>query len=372
MPKYKLMRLWWFLLLPFSFILTSWAKQNPQGVEDIYSTAIYPVISSGISILSGFANFSLAEVIIVFSIVFFFFYIVLFIMKIAQLHKEKRRYQIYLLFVNIGIVITVLVFLFNVLCGLNYYRIRPAEAMGLDVSSVTEDQIYEMASQLVNDANMLRQEVEQAEDGTMKLSLSKEETLFQSQRIMNNLSQTSDLKRLSGSYSQPKGVRFSGVLSAFGINGFFFPYTYEANINMDLPDYMIPSSMIHEQIHVRGYMREDDTNFITYLCAMQSGDSTFQYSATMMVLEHSIYLMEAAGDPRAEILIDALSPEVIKDMEAGQQYHKDHQGVFFFIGQMVSNTFLKFSNQEKGVATYQEVVRMVAAYYQEDEISNEI
>lgn len=364
MPNYKLRRLWWFLLLPLSFILTIWAKNNPQAVENAYSTTIYPVISSAISLITGFLSFSLAEILIVFGIVFLLFYIVLFIMKVTQIHKEKRRYQIYLFFVNLGIFITILIFFFNILCGLNYYRVRPIDGMNLDISAVTDDQIYDMASQLAIDANAYRQEVESGSDGTMELSSSKEETFFEAQRIMNNLPQTSVLKQLSGAYAQPKEFRFSGILSSLGINGFFFPYTYEANVNTKVPDYMLPFTMIHEQIHVRGYMREDDTNFLAYLVTIQSQDPAFQYSGTVTVLELAISLLESNGDPRVDTLKSQLSPEVLQDIEAGKEYRNEHYGVFYKMGQGINNLFLKANNQSRGNESYQDVVRMITAYYQ--------
>lgn len=362
MPKYKLKRLWIFLLIPFSLILILIARQNPETVENLYSRTIYPIISSAISVITGFFNFSIAELLIVFSIVFVIFYLILFFLRTSQLPKEKRKYRMYLLAVDTGIIITILYFLFTILCGLNYYRVSLADSLDLDINSVNSDDIYQLGEKLIQDANDLREQVEVDENGIMKLSGSIEETALQSQRIMNTLSLTSDVYFLSGLYSQPKEVRFSGVLSSFGVNGLFFPYTYEANINTELPDIMLPITMLHEQIHVRGYMKEDETNFLAYICGMNSGNAEFQYSATMMLLRYLLTSMEQNRDDRYESLYSQMNEGVLADYENGSVYIQKHQGILSWIGHGISDLFFKFNFQTSGVNSYQEVVQLLAAY----------
>ena len=68
----------------------------------------------------------------------------------------------------------------------------------------------------------------------------------------------SDYPLLDGTYLGPKPVLFSRALSHCNITGIFFPFTLEANVNTDIPDYSLPSTMCHELAHLSGFMREDE------------------------------------------------------------------------------------------------------------------
>ncbi|MFQ8979614.1 MAG: DUF3810 family protein [Waltera sp.] len=39
-----------------------------------------------------------------------------------------------------------------------------------------------------------------------------------------------------------------------------------------------PATMCHELAHIRGYIYEDEANFIAFLACVESDDSTFQYA----------------------------------------------------------------------------------------------
>lgn len=60
----------------------------------------------------------------------------------------------------------------------------------------------------------------------------------------------------------PKGVRFSTALSAMDFTGFYFPFTGEANLNIDSPACYLPSTIAHEMAHQRGIASEQECNFI--------------------------------------------------------------------------------------------------------------
>ena len=107
-------------------------------------------------------------------------------------------------------------------------------------------------------------------------------TAQRAKNAMNKLAE--EYKILKGNYSSPKPVRQSKVMSYLGITGMFFPYTFEANVNVHIPPYQIPAVMLHELVHLRGFMREDEANFISYLAGTKSGYDDFYYSTTMLAL----------------------------------------------------------------------------------------
>ena len=54
-------------------------------------------------------------------------------------------------------------------------------------------------------------------------------------------------------------------MSRTEITGIFIPFTMEANVNVDIPDYSLGSTMCHELAHLHGFIREDEANYISYL-----------------------------------------------------------------------------------------------------------
>ena len=50
----------------------------------------------------------------------------------------------------------------------------------------------------------------------------------------------------------PKAISCSTALSAMDFTGFYFPFTGEANLNVDCPASFLPSTIVHEMAHQRG------------------------------------------------------------------------------------------------------------------------
>ena len=61
----------------------------------------------------------------------------------------------------------------------------------------------------------------------------------------------------------------------------------EANVNVDVPRYTIAHTMCHELAHLRGFIREDEANYIAYLACMASGDPELMYSALAEALVYA-------------------------------------------------------------------------------------
>lgn len=60
--------------------------------------------------------------------------------------------------------------------------------------------------------------------------------------------------------------------------GYILQFTVEANFNGDMPDYNVPHTLCHELSHLKGFMREDEANFIGYLACISSENEVFRYS----------------------------------------------------------------------------------------------
>lgn len=104
--------------------------------------------------------------------------------------------------------------------------------------------------------------------------------------LMRQLGKT--YPQLDGYYPRPKPLLSSDFMCQQYMQGYYFPFSMEANYNDVMYVLNKPSTMCHELAHLRGYIFEDEANFISYLACIQSEDIYFQYSGCLSVLPYVI------------------------------------------------------------------------------------
>ena len=92
--------------------------------------------------------------------------------------------------------------------------------------------------------------------------------------------------QLDGYYPRPKALLSSDFMCQQYMQGYYFPFSMEANYNDVMHILNIPSTMCHELAHLRGYIYEDEANFIGYLACVESEDPFFQYAGYLSVLNY--------------------------------------------------------------------------------------
>ncbi|MPN42576.1 hypothetical protein SDC9_190133 [bioreactor metagenome] len=152
-------------------------------------------------------------------------------------------------------------------------------------------------------------------------------------------------------------------MSYAGIAGIFSPFTIEANVNGDLPEVMLPSTIAHEMAHQRGYAREDEANFISFLTCMASPDIEYKYSGTILALIHSINALHGVDKDKALELAEEYSPGLERDLADINAYWKKFEGPIERTSTRLNNTYLKANNQKDGVKSYGRMVDLLLSYY---------
>ena len=79
-----------------------------------------------------------------------------------------------------------------------------------------------------------------------------------------------------------KPMFFSRLQSMMGFTGVYFPFTGEANVNVDAPACLVPATIAHEMSHQRMVFSELEANFVGIAAAVSCGDPVFQYSGWLM------------------------------------------------------------------------------------------
>ncbi len=274
--------------LPAAFILCA-VILNITGracrpFTDFYVTYIFPIWGAAYGKVTGLVPFSVGEWMLYLAVVMLFVLVlggavyVIFRKKLPD--KWKCIYRKYSLFVYwiFGIVCVIM----TLNCFL-LYQVSPfPERFGLGESPDREYGISEIAlvrDYVVEQANALSVTFDRDEKGYLiYTSPLKEEAKAQ----MRKLGEKFDV--LSGDYPDPKGLAMSGFYSQQYIMGYYFPFSMEANYNRQMYLTNIPVTMCHELSHLKGFIREDEANFIGYLACVDSDDSLFRYSGYLSVL----------------------------------------------------------------------------------------
>ena len=351
----SLFKRWWPLLLaPVSFLLVLIARSNPELVERYYSTGFYPVMENLFGSVISLLPFSLAEFFICAAIV-----LLPTLLLLAAFRKIKipwRRLPEW------GLKLACFVlFAFVLLCGLNYYRPEFTSFSGLTVRDSSSEELAALCSELIQRANGLRNDVRLDESGVMMLSQSNRATAVIARDSFARLAE--DYAVLPKMNITPKPLVNSWWMSMMQLTGVFTPYTFEANVNVVCPDYSIPATMCHELSHTRGFMREDEANFIGYLACERSDSPDFRYSGVMLALVHS--LNKLASDDRELFtqVNDLLSDGVRQDFQFNNAYWARYEGPVAKISDAVNNAYLRANAQDDGVQSYGRMVDLLLADY---------
>ncbi|MDF2685660.1 MAG: hypothetical protein K0S55_841 [Clostridia bacterium] len=352
----KLKRLWFLILLPISIIITAAARINVEFAE-WYSTVIYPNMSIFINRISSLVNFSLAEIILILLVITVILYIVLYIFYIL---KSKNNYILNSIkfVLNIFIVFCIIIFIFTILNGINYHRMTFSDKIGLHVKPSSKALLIDLCKDLSLKANELKKMIKNDDfiDYNNFKSIA--------EKAQNSYDKISDIyPNLIVGYDKAKPVFFSKIMSYSKITGFFFPFTFEANVNIDVPIYTIPATICHELTHLRGYMREDEANFISYLTCINSDSIDFQYSGIITAFIYATNALYKVDKAAYSEIYNNLNEGVKSDLKTGSDYWKQFDGLIANISNKVNDTYLKANNQKDGIESYGRMVDLLLSYY---------
>ncbi|MGN1456387.1 MAG: DUF3810 domain-containing protein [Acutalibacteraceae bacterium] len=351
-------RLWFLILLPLSLILTEIAKNSPSFAE-FYAVNIYRYISVFFNNISGIMPFSLAEIMVILLVLAAVFYIAYLIVMLIK--KKGQRLKVIGNFtLNVICVVCVTAFLFTANCGINYYRLTFSELSGIEAEKSSEDTLYDLCVILAQNAAKAREKV-QENSGIMCLNQSVMSTAETAKNTMNNLSET--YPSITSGYSVPKSVMLSRGMSYANITGVYFPFTFEANVNTDIPDYSIPSTMCHELTHLRGFMREDEANFVSFLACIKSDSADFQYSGYMLGYIYASNALYSENPDRFHSLSEYISDGVSRDLNNNSEYWRQFETPVAQVASSINDSYLKSNSQYDGVKSYGRMVDLLISYY---------
>ena len=356
----------WFRLCPARHVLSLvglavigayFALRGKASVMQTLSDRLVRPWHRAMSRLCALVTFSVAEALIALAVILGLVYIIHFIVQLIR--KPERGRRIYRFFLTCLAAFALVYGGFCLLWGVYYYSADFEDQSGIRGAPASVEQLSAVTryfTDLVNqyDKRISRgAEGEFAEDLDAVFAASPELYAAAEQRV----------PCLAGSALKAKPVFFSRVMSYLNFTGFFFPFTGEANINVDSPACLVPSTIAHELAHQRGVAEEDEANFAAVLASLESGDPVYGYSACLLAYIHlGNALYKADYEAWAENYA-RLNPGPRRDLDENNRYWKQFETPVSTVSDQVYTGFLQSYGQTLGLKTYGKCVDLLIAYY---------
>jgi len=145
----------------------------------------------------------------------------------------------------------------------------------------TLEELLEVRNLVVEECNRLSGLMKRDEEGNILYDGDLREQAIVSMKQLGK-----NYGRLSGFYPKPKPLYASDFFSQQYMCGYYFPFSMEANYNDVMYIMNMPSTLCHELAHLKGYIFEDEANFIGFLACVNSEELLFQYSGYLSVLNY--------------------------------------------------------------------------------------
>ena len=197
--------------------------------------------------------------------------------------------------------------------------------------------------------------------------------------MMQRLGET--YPQLDGYYPRPKALLSSDFMCQQYMCGYYFPFSLEANYNDVMYELNFPATMCHELAHLRGYIYEDEANFISYLACVQSEDTYFQYAgyiSVLVYLNNDLYKAWEQSRTAYEAAVAQVQPVAVLDQVwvdntfVTQEEWDRINGKAIIDTEVVEeaadvfiDTNLKVNGVTDGAVSYSRVVRLLMQYYRQ-------
>ena len=350
------------VLAAVSGLLGLCARTVP-GFAQFYSVTVYPLLAGTLGRLCSLFPFSLSEIGLYSLCLFCICYMILHIR------------QPVVVFSRAFFLCCVLLFVFTINCGINYYRNPFSYEAGIAAEKTSTEELlaavplsYKPNQQLSDRNRPLRRNPGRPLPGTDRgnpraISPGAFKAWKDGRAAWSGWASPTPSWRviipIQSLLSTPDCCPCSSLC------GIYSPFTIEANYNREMPYYNIPHTICHELSHLKGFMREDEANFIGYLACIGSDSPDFRYSG---YLTGWVYAGNALArvDPESYYdLYTKLSPQAAQDLAWNNQFWERFEGPVAEASTQMNDRYLKAHSQEDGVRSYGRMVDLMLAYYKD-------
>lgn len=364
----------WALLV----VLMNLAACVIPGLSDWYIRYVFPIWVNTYGRLMDIFPFSVGEwmlaagvAVVCVALVLGLVMLVRIIIKRRTCPAGIRRYYIFFAWTLLA-VCTIM----TLNCSLLYHASTFSDQYFPDCrKTYTLEELIRLRNMVVERCNALSLEMKRDSEGAILYDGSVRDMQNVAIRAMQRLGQSYD--QLDGYYPHPKPFAASDFFSQQHMQGYYFPFSMEANYNDVMYIMNKPDTFCHELAHLRGYIYEDEANFISFLACIQSGDPVFEYSGYLSVLYYldNDFYNAVGKDREAYLAQPRISSQVYADnvFVTDQEWERINGKALIDtdtvdqVSDVLRDTSLKAFGISDGVLSYNRVVQLLLEWYYEQD-----
>lgn len=322
------------LLLLFTWIASA------DGNVAAYSAYIFQPLQLLRTSITRYIPFCIGDVIYVGWVLSMIYTIIVWLYFLLTLSRNYQRFGIS--FVKFVTNVCLLCLFFMIGWGGNYYKQPLKEVWRLDENEIAADD-----SSLIRFDKFLITKMNTYIGGYKDYSFKRMERLSWQQ-----------YKQYTDCYNDASGLKvkhtlFGNMMQYIGVQGYFNPFTGEAQVNRNLPDFMLPFVISHEMAHQAGIAAEDDANLVAYALCVKSGDSTFRYSAYFNLWLYTHSRLKMQDSVLANEMKAMVNPVSLAHLDTLRAQRIKYRSIYSRYGANMYDQYLKLNNQEDGIESYQ-------------------
>jgi hypothetical protein len=334
------------------------ASRYPSLIDQYYSAKFFPALSAFLRLIMGKTAISVGDL--------FYVTVVLFVIYFSIKHYRKRKVKDKLRFEDKPVVpfwkksllfLFSLYLLFLVFWGLNYGNSGIANTLKLEKKAYSQTELIEINKALLGELNNVALQL----DSVRNPFPVNDNELFQ---LIVQAYEKATNRYPFLTYSNPslKPTVFPTLMNYMGINGYYNPFTAEAQVNTKAPVFTRPFTACHEVAHQLGYAEEGQASFVAFLVAEESDNLALKYSTyfeLFLTANRNLYGFDSTS---AKHWRDKLAPRVKSDIKIWKKHVLAYQNPIEPILSKAFDLFLKSNSQPQGILSYNEVLLYVIRY----------
>ena len=351
------------LLLTAAVNVIAW---NSQAFCDWHVKHLFPLSVNLYGRLMSVFPFSVGEGMIVLAVLFTAAAIVMGFMRIfVRKGRVKRLISVFTRVYAWGFLAVFMIMTWN--CFILYHASEFDETYMVQKAqrTYTDRELIQVRNHIVEELNALTEQMERDEDGFLVYQGDMEQEAI---RAMQKLGEEYEL--LSGYYPQAKGITASDFLSQQYMMGYYFPFSMEANYNTSMYIANVPATLCHELAHLKGFIYEDDANFIGFLACINSEDPFYRYSGYLSVLNYvEKEYKKASGKQEfgsVSLAKSVRADDIFLTSEAWERVEENavvETAVVKAASNQFTETTLVINGVSDGMKSYSRVVQLLLEYY---------
>lgn len=356
-----------YLIFAAVILFLNIAAWNSTAFCDTYIAYVFPIWVNTYGRLTGMFSFSVGEILLGIGILLI---VLASVVWLGIFWKKLRSYIVgfyrFLAWVILGVAAVM-----TLNCSILYHATTWTETYFQEesIQTYTLEDLIVVRNLVAAECNRLSVLVPRDDKGDIVYDKDIREQAVCS---MQKLGET--YERLDGYFPHLKPLYTSDFFSQQNMCGYYFPFSMEANYNDVMYIMNKPATMCHELSHLRGYIFEDEANFISFLaCIGTEDDLVFQYSGYLSVLNYLDNDFYKAIGKDMELYREqtSISSQVHEDnvFVTAEEWERINAKAWIRtetveeVSDTLVDTSLKANGVRDGVISYNRVVQLLLQYY---------